>query len=235
MKATAPRSMPRWGWAAVGAAGLIALAGLVHSGGPGASSRAAAALSGGWRLTVYYTAVERFHGGAPQAVFGCPVLACENGSDYLGTFPHDFVQAVMDEGTGRITSGEHAGAYLNWSIGVGYWLDADPRDARGQPLVPYVSAAADPGVPFGTPLRVLDCGVDDTTGSAEDVDPAFCDRLKAAEWVVRDRFTAGTVGRHLDLYIGLEDRPDFVDTSSKVISTERATVELLDPPPAASR
>ncbi len=36
---------------------------------------------------------------------GCPELDCEHGDDPLGRYPRDFVGAVRDEGTGRITSG----------------------------------------------------------------------------------------------------------------------------------
>src|SRR5262245_44198167 len=91
------------GIATAGAVGLALLLGLVI-GRVWTPPPAATAESGGdWQLTVYYTAVERYHGGAPQAVIGCLVLDCEHGGRYLGTYPSDFVQAVKDEGTGRIT------------------------------------------------------------------------------------------------------------------------------------
>jgi 3D (Asp-Asp-Asp) domain-containing protein len=163
----------------------------------------------GWEATVYYTAVESFHDGAPVEVRGCPVLECEGGDDLLGVYPEDFVQAVEDEGTGRITSGEQAGQYLNWSYDVGYWLDTEPRNSHGDPLRPYVSAAADPEVlAEGTRLRITDCG------DAADVEPEVCEALQDAEWTIEDEFTPGLGGeRHIDLYLGEEDQADFTESA----------------------
>ncbi|MEU6247619.1 hypothetical protein [Glycomyces sp. NPDC047010] len=163
----------------------------------------------GWEVTVYYTAVESFHDGAPTEVFGCPAIECDGGDDVLGAYPEDFAQAVEDEGTGRITSGDHAGEYLNWSYDVGYWLDTEPRNSHGDPLRPFASAAADPDVlPEGTSLRITDCG------DADDVDPEVCDRLQAAAWTIEDEFTPGLGGtNHIDLYLGEETGPDFTETA----------------------
>ncbi|WP_197717036.1 RlpA-like double-psi beta-barrel domain-containing protein [Glycomyces terrestris] len=162
----------------------------------------------GWEVTVYYTAVESFHDGAPVAVTGCPTIECEGGDDPLGSYPEDFVQAVEDEGTGRITSGEHAGDYLNWSYDTGYWLDTEPRNSHGDPLRPFVSAAADPDVlPEGTRLRIADCG------DAEDVTAEVCEELQAADWIIEDEFTPGLGGEHhIDVYLGEEDQADFTET-----------------------
>src|SRR3954464_1805425 len=33
----------------------------------------------GWTVTVYYTAVEKFHTGPPRHVVGCPSIECEHG------------------------------------------------------------------------------------------------------------------------------------------------------------
>jgi hypothetical protein len=180
--------------------------------------------SDGWELTIYYTAVETFHAGTPTQVIGCKTTTCSNGSDDLGTYPSDFVQSVKDQGTGRIATGTYANMYLNWSIDIGYWLDTATRDARGVPLEPFVSAAADPSVAYDLKFRVMDCGVDLATGEA--IDSAVCDRLQNATWVVRDRFTVGAVGAHFDLYIGEEDSPNFGD-SSVMISTKRTKVTFV--------
>ena len=136
----------------------------------------------------------------------------------LGDYPTDFVDTVVAEGTGQISSGPQAGQYLNWSAsqpGSGFWLDTAPRDAQGQPLVEYVSAAAHPSVAFGASFTILACGVDQTT--SEPMAPQACDDLKTASWIVRDRFEADDELAHLDLYIGLQttadmnDDPHFVD------------------------
>jgi hypothetical protein len=184
----------------------------------------AAAQTGDWQITVYYTAVENFHSGAPIDVWGCATIGCSNGTDYLGSFPVDFVTAVANEGAGRITSAPLAGRYLNWSGGVGFWLDTAPRDSRGQPLEPFVTAAADPGVPFGASFRMTDCGVDDTTFAPIPLDT--CARLQAPIWVVRDRFTQGAVGLHVDLYIGEETAPNFDATSPLIISAIGAVLDF---------
>ncbi|WP_212846924.1 hypothetical protein [Actinoplanes ianthinogenes] len=164
-------------------------------------------VSGGWEITVYYTAVERFHSGEPTRVTGCPKLDCAHGDDDLGTYPADFVQAVTDEGTGRTTAGQ----YLNWSYDVGFWLDSAPRDTDGDRLTPFVSAAADPSVlPHGTRFRIAACGTQDD-GSAP---PAtICATLRDAAWLITDEFTPGLGGsHHIDAYIGPETGPGFTDS-----------------------
>jgi hypothetical protein len=89
-----------------------------------------------------------------------------NSQGVIGSYPADFVKFVKDEGTGRITSGGHAGKYLNWSYDVGYWLDFAPRDAYGNSLVPYVSTAADTDVlRAGDQFTLVDCG--------KGIDPSF--------------------------------------------------------------
>ena len=103
----------------------------------------AGVVSGGYEVTVYYTAVESFHTDGAVAVIGCLVRDCARGSERLGSYPASFVNAVRGEGTGRITSGVHAGRYLNWSYDVGYWLDDVAVDSFGGSLVPFSSSAGD--------------------------------------------------------------------------------------------
>jgi hypothetical protein len=182
--------------------------------------------SAGWRLTTYYTAVESFHHEPRVQVRGCLRLECEFGRDVVGSYPRGFVRAVHDEGSGRITSGTHRGRYLNWSSDTGYWLDSRPRDAGGGSLTPYVTAAADPSVlGRGVRFQVVRCGSSQDDGSA--LDPAACGRMRSARWVVRDEFTPGLGGRrHLDLYLGEEDREDFEATSPRYLDSTGATVEV---------
>lgn len=176
---------------------------------PAAESGATPSITG-VTVTVYYTAVESFHTGARRSVQGCLVRDCSFGNATLGSYPKDFVAKVEQEGTGRMTSGAHAGRYLNWSYDVGYWLDDIPSDSYGNRLVPFVSAAADDlarGTRFQlvAPLRLED-------GSRLDADAER--RLTAASFVVEDEFTPGLGGaRHVDVYIGEEDRAGFEDSS----------------------
>jgi hypothetical protein len=182
--------------------------------------------SAGWLLTVYHTPVESFHTQPAIMVVGCAAMPCANGKDALGAFASDFVQSVKDNGAGRITSGSSAGKYLNWSIDIGYWLDEAPRDARGQALVPWVSAAADPKVAYGTRFSVVDCGADQAQGTP--VDPTVCMALKQGKWVVSDRFTVGAVGAQFDLYIGEEDHTNYDATSPYLITVAHARIALAN-------
>ncbi|MFL5812216.1 MAG: hypothetical protein ACJ763_01455 [Bdellovibrionia bacterium] len=184
-----------------------------------------AATSNAWKITVYYTAVESFHHHKKTKVRGCSEMGCRWKSN-LGEYPADFVKAVKDEGTGRITSGEHAGKYLCWSRHDGYWLDSAPRDASGKALTSWESAAADSSVmSFGTGFQVVDCGVDDMDGA--EINPQTCAQIKNVRWKITDRFEAGLGGRnHLDLYIGEEDQEDFVNKSPKVISAKSASISF---------
>jgi hypothetical protein len=178
--------------------------------GPGASATVAgspkakppSSASTGWTATVYYTAVLEYHAGPAEPVTGCPTLNCTRGRSDLGSYPRDFVEAVKNEGAGKIA----AGKYLNWSSDTGYWLDTAPRDTDGRPLRPFESAAADGDVlRAGTTFTILHCGPE---GAA-----AVCRKLMAAQWTITDEFTPGLGGpRHVDLYIGEETGPDFTDS-----------------------
>jgi hypothetical protein len=163
--------------------------------------------STGWTVTVYYTAVEKYHSGPPKKVTGCLKIDCTHGHDDLGTYPADFVTAVHDEGTGRTA----AGRYLNWSYDTGYWLDDAPRDTAGRPLRPFESAAADPNVlKAAARFTVADCGRQDD-GSAAPTE--VCAKLRAAHWTIVDEFTPGLGGKkHIDAYIGEETGPGFTDS-----------------------
>ncbi|HEV7465712.1 MAG TPA: hypothetical protein VGP96_05405 [Candidatus Dormibacteraeota bacterium] len=180
----------------------------------------------GWKLTVYYTAVESFHHGNRVPVTGCDLGAneCSNGSAPLGSYPDDFVARVKDEGTGRITSGKYAGKFLAWDAQGGFSLDTSASDAAGNPLRPFISAAADDAVPLGTHLRVLDCGVESTTRQAPTA--GDCGRLTAPDWLVTDRNGNAAGSRELNLYVGEEDRADFENAASYVIATINARTSL---------
>jgi len=178
--------------------------------------------SAGWRLTIYYTAVESFHSGATQSVTGCVGQNCSRGNSDLGTYPATFVNAVHDEGTGRITNGPTAGMYLNWSFDVGYWLDTVAASGYGVALRPFLSAAADGGaLPKGARFRVVD-PLRQNDGSG--IEPGFAAQLRNTVWDVEDQFTPGLGGAgHLDLYIGEQDRADFTN-SDRYVELVNATI-----------
>jgi len=176
--------------------------------------------SAGWTVTVYYTAVEKYHSGPPTPVTGCTKLDCQHGKDDLGTYPKDFVEAVHDEGTGITT----AGRYLNWSYDTGYWIDSAARDTAGRPLRPFESAAADPDVlKAATRFTITGCGHQDD-GSEPPAD--VCAKLRAARWTITDEFTPGLGGKkHIDAYIGEETGPGFTD-SPWYITLKSATLRI---------
>ncbi len=200
------------------AAVLLGLAGAACVSVQPAAAPAPSDRSGDWLVTVYYTPVESFHPGRTTEVTGCGIRDCAFGDSLLGSYPVEFVDAVHQEGTGRITSGPHAGGFLNWSVNVGFWIDDAPRDAYGGVLQPYRTAAANTLDP-GTRVRVLDCG----EGA---VHRDVCERLRDGEWRIHDQFTPGFGGdKHIDLYIGEQDRADF--TYSPLFTTLRgATVAI---------
>lgn len=161
------------------------------------------ATSTGWELTVYYTAVESYHSGPTSVIRGCPDQDCAFGNKILGTYPKTFSKAVKDEGTGRTKT---PGVFLNWSYDVGYWLDTLPANTNGEALRPFISTASD-GLRLGDTFRLVPPLRQDT---GEAVDPAFSALLLAASWDVEDEFTPGLGGpKHIDLYIGEEDRVNF--------------------------
>jgi 3D (Asp-Asp-Asp) domain-containing protein len=189
-------------------------------GGRASPAPAPSASSDGWEITVYYTAVEQYHSGPPTPVTGCPTIDCARGTDELGTFPRDFVQAVQAEGTGVTLDGR----YLNWSYDIGYWIDSATRDTAGNRLVPYVTAAADPDVlPAGTTFTIEDCGAQD---DGSPLPALVCSRFRAARWRITDEFTPGLGGeRHIDVYLGEETGRGFTD-SDWYVTLAGATIHL---------
>jgi hypothetical protein len=178
--------------------------------------------TGNWEITVYYTAVESFHKTPLVEVRGCLSIEGANCNKFIGNYPRSFKNAVKNEGTGRITSGANAGKYLNWSYDTGYWLDTAPRGSYGNVLVPWQSSAAD-GVPRGTSFKVLNCGNEGT----QPTNAQICAQWKAANWVMDDEFTPGLGGvRHVDLYIGEEDIPNFTRDSPKYTTATQATLSI---------
>jgi hypothetical protein len=172
---------------------------------------------------VYYTAVESVHTDTVKTVSGCLITACAFGSNLIGSYPASFINAVKAEGTGRITSGVHAGKYLNWSIDVGYWLDTIASNGYGGALVPWQTAAADSiALPRGTKFALVAPLIQDD-GTA--LDSTSSSLLLNARWLINDQFTPGLGGAgHLDLYIGEENRINF--TSSNLY-TSLANVKVL--------
>lgn len=182
---------------------------------------------GAWTLTVSYTAVESFHNGPAQAIAGCRPGAdeCSSGSDALGSYPADFLDAVRSQGSGRITAGRYSGDYLMWDADSGYAVDTAVLDQSDRPLRPFVSAGAgDPDIAPGTAFQLLDCGVDVITGHAPDA--AGCARLRSASWVVTGPTRQPADAHTIELYVGEEDGPGFGVTGSVLVHSRNARTTL---------
>jgi hypothetical protein len=182
---------------------------------------------------VYYTAVQSFHTDPSQPITGCVTPdGCSKGTTPLGAYPASFLQAVREQGAGRITSGPYAGKYLTWDSDAGYAVDTAARAANGDLLTPFVSAEVDGSIPLGTGMVVQSCGLDADSGGVPDT--AVCARIKAARWVADDRSGQTPGGRELGLYIGEENGPNFDITSPLVIDDVNAQVSFAQAPPAGS-
>ena len=158
-----------------------------------------------WELTVFYTPVETFHGGTREEIF-------DSDGRSLGFHSADFLEKVATEGYGRLSTPVDGRDYLR-PDGDSWALDDAARGADGAPLMSWRSAAADPGMPFGTRLRITHCGKEP---DGTEIDPSVCSKVRESRWVVADRGSAIT-GRHLDLYYGEEDRGDFEGPSNPFV------------------
>jgi 3D (Asp-Asp-Asp) domain-containing protein len=179
--------------------------------------------SGDWTLTVYWTPVEREY---PRASLE-RLTSCDAAID-LGMHDSGFVDDVAGrngkpaQGWGRVaTPLANGDEYIGWDEGRECFVtSAAPRDAIGKELVPFVTMAGDPSVVKpGTLVHITDCGTD--TGAA--VDPHVAARLTGSSWVVTD---TGVTGRHLDMYIGEQDRAEMA-ASPFYVSLEGAALQLF--------
>jgi hypothetical protein len=180
---------------------------------PVAPGPTAPPVTGGWHLTVYYTPVESYHPSARRAISDCA-------GEYLGQHSLDFLERVQIEGFGRMIAPVHGDGYLGWSFDRQCWFRAStPVGSGDRPLQAWVSTAASPTVPAGTRVQVISCGGDIQAGA--------CTRVKRAAWTVDDRCSVGCQdSRHLDLYIGEEDQPDFESASPNYFDSQGAVVKL---------
>ncbi|HKF74548.1 MAG TPA: hypothetical protein VKF59_00260 [Candidatus Dormibacteraeota bacterium] len=169
--------------------------------------------TGGWRLTVYYTPVESYHGPPQQSISDCAGRP-------LGQHARDFLDKVQIEGFGRVVTAVQGNSYVGWDFDHHCWfLARTPVGADDRPLRAWASTAAPSTMAFGTAVHVLGCG--------SGVDATVCPHVEAAAWTVDDRCSDDCSDRqHLDLYIGEEDQPDFEDQSPKYFEALGAVVLL---------
>ncbi len=190
----------------------------LRGGSPGPSVASASlpspAVSGGWHLTVYYTPVESYHGPPIRSITDC------SGRD-LGRHSSEFLDHVQTEGFGRVGAPLQKMSYLGWNFDRRCWFAATtPVGADDRPLRAWISVAAPTTVSFGASVRVDGCG--------SDIDATTCTRVRGAAWVVDDRFSADPSDpKHLDLYVGEEDEPNFEDQSPHYFEVHGASVRVV--------
>lgn len=177
-----------------------------------------------YKITFYYTPVESFYGGPPQAIVGCTSIDCGSGLQSLGAYPSDFIAAVRLEGSGRLTSGPYAGQYLNGSFGGNFWINPFPPDAYGSSLRPFETAAVNAtGLPRGTRFRLVAPLLENGAPIPAGVES----KLLASTWNVQDRFEPGYGGTfHLDLYVGEQTTPSFT-ASPFYLLLENTAIEVF--------
>ena len=181
-------------------------------------------MPGRYTFTFYYTPVESFFGGAPQAIQGCTSIDCASGIQNLGSYPSDFIAAVRMQGSGRITSGPYAGKYLCGSFSDNFWIHPFPPDAYGSAARPFVTAAADDSVlARGTRFRL----VAPLTESGGPIPASTEDKLLSSTWTVSDHFQAGYGGAlHIDLYVGEQTTASFA-SSPYYLLLENIAIEVF--------
>lgn len=168
--------------------------------------------TGGWHLTVCYTPVESYHGPPLKPISDC-------GGRVLGKHSLDVLDRVQTEGFGRFGTAIQGKRYVGWDFDRRCWfMGITPVGVRDRPLRAWVSTAAPLTLAAGTGVRVVSCG--------SDVEAIVCARVKAAAWIVEDHCAACSDPRHLDLYIGEEDRLDFEDLSPSYFDAHGAVVAL---------
>lgn len=177
----------------------------------------------GWILTVYYTPVQSYHGGPEESISGCPTEDCDNPQS-LGSYPKSFLDLIATEGVGKITSGQYAGKYMHYTDDTGYWLSPAPLDAQGKPLVKFITAAVPSNVAKGTRIEITACGT--AEGSNKPVPEVVCSAIKSSRWVATDEFYNDPKNKHIDLYIGEEDRENYLNTNPYVFASYNASVKL---------
>ena len=144
--------------------GWLALALLAFAASCGGGNQPSPGTGGGWRLTVYYTPVESYHGGSRDPISGC------QGAD-LGSHSHELLTTIKTEGFGRLATPVEGRSHLGWDFDRRCWfLAAAPVGANDRPLRPWVSTAAHPNIAIGTRVSVRKCG--------GQLDRSLCDRVR---------------------------------------------------------
>ena len=166
----------------------------------------------GYLITSYWTVKEEFYRGEK-----IPVK--DSSGRLLGYYRRDFVEDVMIEGWGKGDGVKNDGTYLGYDPELGFIKSTEPLDAYGSPLIPWKTVAASTNLRKGTIIRIVGFIAD------EEVSEKVVHMLLNSEFVVSDRSPSIT-GRHIDIYVGEQDRPD-MNESPYALYVKNATICLL--------
>ena len=165
----------------------------------------------GYLITSYWTVREEFYRGEK-------VLVRDSSGKLLGYYRSDFLEDVMVEGWGKGDGIGNDGSYLGYDPELGFIKSPEPLDAYGSPLIPWKTVAALPHLRKGTIILII--GFTSSEELSEDV----IDKLLTSRFTVSDR--GGLTGRHIDIYIGEQDRAD-MNESPYALYIQNATICLL--------
>jgi len=96
----------------------------------------------------------------------------------------------------------------------------EPLDAYGQPLIPWLTVAADPSIQKGTKITIK------SLGSKANVASWVAEKLLTTTFVVSDRGPS-VKGHHLDVYVGDQTRRN-MSKSPVALYIRGATVSVSD-------
>ena len=166
----------------------------------------------GYLITSYWTVREEFYRGEKVPVK-------DSSGKLLGYYRHDFLEDVMVEGWGKGDGIRNDGSYLGYDPELGFIKSPEPLDAYGSPLIPWKTVAAPTHLRKGTIILII--GFTNSEELSEDV----IDKLLTSKFTISDR-GASLTGRHIDIYVGEQDRAD-MNESPYALYIQNATICFL--------
>ena len=167
----------------------------------------------GYLITSYWTVREEFYHGEK-----IPVR--DSSGALLGYYKRDFIEDVMVEGWGKGDGVGNDGTYLGYDPELGFLKSPEPLDAYGSPLIPWRAIAAPPQIMRWTAVFIANFD------AGEEVAEEVGSKLLSSVFVVTDRGPS-VVGRHIDIYVGEQDRPD-MNESPYALYIQNATVCFIN-------
>ena len=163
----------------------------------------------GYLITSYWTVREEFYRDEKVPVR-------DSSGKLLGYYRSDFLEDVMVEGWGKGDGVGNDGSYLGYDPELGFTKSLEPLDAYGSPLIPWKTVAAPPHLRKGTTILIIGFN------SSEELSEDIVDKLLTSRFIVSDR-GADLIGRHIDIYIGEQDRAD-MNESPYALYIQNATI-----------